>query len=172
LDCRCKGYNIDIEPDIEKTNDGRILVDEYCRTGKYKNIYAIGDIAAMKDSRGLLYPPLAQIAVRQARFLADQIEYHYNNGTNSNEKFDYEIKAQIISVGNNEYVGLLNNYVVSGDLAKMIDEFTKNTYMKSLKTGGKNMSVNLYENDFFSQVLAGITFAGFTFFKGLEKLAK
>jgi NADH dehydrogenase len=167
-----RGYNIDIEPDIEKTNDGRILVDEYCRTGKYKNIYAIGDIAAMKDSRGLLYPPLAQIAVRQARFLADQIEYHYNNGTNSNEKFDYEIKAQIISVGNNEYVGLLNNYVVSGDLAKMIDEFTKNTYMKSLKTGGKNMSVNLYENDFFSQVLAGITFAGFTFFKGLEKLAK
>ena len=62
-------------------------------------------------------------------------------------------------------MGLLNNLVVSGDIAKMIDEFAKNTYLKSLKTGGRNISVNLYENDFFSQVLAGMTFAGFTFLK-------
>ncbi|MER5176128.1 MAG: FAD-dependent oxidoreductase [Candidatus Nitrosocosmicus sp.] len=167
-----RGFNIDIEPTIEKTNDGRIIVDEYCKTNQYENIYAIGDIAAMKNSKGVLYPPLAQIAVRQARYLADYISEYYINKIVPKEKFDYEIKAQILSVGNNEYVGLLNNYVVSGDIAKMIDEFTKNTYMKSLKTGGKNISVNLYENDFFSQVLAGMTFAGFTFFKSLEKLSK
>ncbi|MDQ2685592.1 MAG: NAD(P)/FAD-dependent oxidoreductase [Thermoproteota archaeon] len=166
-----RGYNIDIEPAIEKTNDGRIIVNEYCQTNQYKNIYSIGDLAAMKNSKGKLYPPLAQIAVRQARYLADNIAEHYIEGTDPKEKFDYEIKAQIISVGSDEYVGLLNNYLVSGDLAKMIDEFTKQTYMKSLKSGGKNISVNLYENDFFSQVMAGITFAGFTFFKGLEKLA-
>ncbi len=167
-----RGFNIDIEPTIEKTNDGRIIVDEYCKTNQYENIYSIGDIAAMKNSKGALYPPLAQIAVRQARYLADYISEYYINKVVPKEKFDYEIKAQILSVGNNEYVGLLNNYVVSGDIAKMIDEFTKNTYMKSLKTGGKNISVNLYENDFFSQVLAGMTFAGFTFFKSLEKLSK
>jgi NADH:ubiquinone reductase (H+-translocating) len=167
-----RGFNIDIEPTIEKTNDGRIIVDEYCKTNQYENIYSIGDIAAMKNSKGVLYPPLAQIAVRQARYLADYISEYYINKVVPKEKFDYEIKAQILSVGNNEYVGLLNNYVVSGDIAKMIDEFTKNTYMKSLKTGGKNISVNLYENDFFSQVLAGMTFAGFTFFKSLEKLSK
>ncbi|VFJ13801.1 NADH dehydrogenase-like protein [Candidatus Nitrosocosmicus franklandus] len=166
-----RGYNIDIEPAIDKTNDGRIIVNEYCQTNQYKNIYSIGDLAAMKDSKGKLYPPLAQIAVRQARYLADSIAERYIHGTNPKEKFDYEIKAQIISVGSDEYVGLLNNYLVSGDLAKVIDEFTKQTYMKSLKSGGKNISVNLYENDFFSKVMAGITFAGFTFFKGLEKLA-
>jgi len=167
-----RGFNIDIEPSIEKTNDGRIIVNEFCKTSTYENIYSIGDIAAMKNSKGTLYPPLAQIAVRQARYLADYLSEDYINKTRPKEKFDYEIKAQILSVGNNEYVGLLNNYIVSGDIAKMIDEFTKNTYMKSLKTGGKNISVNLYENDFFSQVLAGMTFAGFTFFKGLEKLSK
>jgi NADH dehydrogenase len=166
-----RGYNIDIEPAIDKTNDGRIIVNEYCQANQYKNIYSIGDLAAMKNSKGTLYPPLAQIAVRQARYLADNIAEYYIKGNNPKEKFDYEIKAQIISVGSDEYVGLLNNYLVSGDLAKMIDEFTKQTYMKSLKSGGKNISVNLYENDFFSQVMAGITFAGFTFFKGLEKLA-
>lgn len=166
-----RGYNIDIEPTIDKTNDGRIIVNEYCQTSQYKNIYSIGDLAAMKNSKGILYPPLAQIAVRQARYLADNIAEYYIKGIKPKEKFDYEIKAQIISVGSDQYVGLLNNYLVSGDLAKMIDEFTKQTYMKSLKTGGKNISVNLYENDFFSQVMAGITFAGFTFFKGLEKLA-
>jgi NADH dehydrogenase len=166
-----RGYNIDIEPPVDKTNDGRIIVNEYCQTSKYKNLYSIGDLAAMKNSKGTLYPPLAQIAVRQARYLADNIAEFYIKGNHPKEKFDYEIKAQIISVGSDEYVGLLNNYLVSGDLAKMIDEFTKQTYMKSLKSGGKNISVNLYENDFFSQVMAGITFAGFTFFKGLEKLA-
>jgi NADH dehydrogenase len=167
-----RGFNIDTEPAIDKTNDGRIIVNEYCKTPAYENIYAIGDIAAMKNSKGILYPPLAQIAVRQARYLADYISEYYINKILSKEKFEYEIKAQILSIGNNEYVGSLNNYIVSGDIAKIIDEFTKNTYMKSLKTGGKNISVNLYEHDFFSQVLAGMTFAGFTFFKGLEKLAK
>jgi NADH:ubiquinone reductase (H+-translocating) len=167
-----RGFNVDIEPAIDKTNDGRIIVNEYCKTSAYDNIYAIGDIAAMKNSKGVLYPPLAQIAVRQARYLADYISEYYINKILPKEKFEYEIKAQILSIGNNEYVGSLNNYIVSGDIAKIIDEFTKNTYMKSLKTGGKNMSVNLYEHDFFSQVLAGMTFAGFTFFKGLEKLAK
>lgn len=167
-----RGFNIDIEPAIDKTNDGRIIVNEYCRTPKYENVYSIGDIAAMKNSKGSLYPPLAQIAVRQARYLADYFFEYYTNKILPKEKFEYDIKAQILSIGNNEYVGSLNNYVVSGDIAKMIDEFTKNTYMKSLKTGGKNISVNLYEHDFFSQVLAGMTFAGFTFSKGLEKLAK
>lgn len=167
-----RGYNIDIEPAIEKTNDGRILVDEFCKTNQYSNIYAIGDIAAMKNSKGELYPPLAQIAVRQARYLADNIAEHYINGIIPKEKFDYEIKAQIISVGNDEYIGIFENILVSGDAAKIIDEFTKNTYVKSLKSGGKNISVNLYETDLFSQVLAGITFAGFTFLKGLEKLAR
>ena len=167
-----RGFNVNIEPTIDKTNDGRIIVNEYCKTNQYENIYSIGDIAAMKNSKGVLYPPLAQIAVRQARYLADYISEYYINKIVPKEKFEYEIKAQILSIGNNEYVGLLNNLLVSGDIAKMIDEFTKNTYMKSLKTGGKNISVNLYENDFFSQVLAGMTFAGFTFFKGLEKLAK
>jgi NADH dehydrogenase len=167
-----RGFNVEIEPAIDKTNDGRIIVNEYCKTSAYDNIYAIGDIAAMKNSKGVLYPPLAQIAVRQARYLADYISEYYINKILSKEKFEYEIKAQILSIGNNEYVGSLNNYIVSGDIAKIIDEFTKNTYMKSLKTGGKNISVNLYEHDFFSQVLAGMTFAGFTFFKGLEKLTK
>ena len=132
-----KGFNIDIEPSVEKTNDGRIIVNEYCKTNQYENIYSIGDIAAMKDSKGALYPPLAQIAVRQARYLADHISDHYINKTESKERFDYEIKAQILSVGNNEYVGLLNNLVVSGDIAKMIDEFAKNTYYEIIKNRRK-----------------------------------
>ncbi len=91
----------------------------------------------MKDSKGALYPPLAQIAVRQARYLADYISDHYINKIVSKERFDYEIKAQILSVGNNEYVGLLNNLVVSGDIAKMIDEFAKNTYYEIIKNRRK-----------------------------------
>ena len=40
------------------------------------------------------------------------------------EKFEYNIKAQLISLGNDDYVGLFNNHVISGNLAKLVEEFS------------------------------------------------
>jgi NADH:ubiquinone reductase (H+-translocating) len=63
-----------------------------------------------------------------------------------------------------------NHYVISGNLAKLMEEFAKSTYIKSLKKGGRDiMDTSLYEDDIASQLLAGITFACFTFMKWLQK---
>ena len=67
-----KGYEIPISPEVEKTKDGRI----YCQIGSYPNIFCIGDIAAVKDENGKLYPPLVQIAVREAKCLSKIIPKH------------------------------------------------------------------------------------------------
>jgi len=59
-----------MSPEVEKTKDGRIILNEFCQIGSYPNIFCIGDIAAVKDENGKLYPPLAQIAVREAKYLS------------------------------------------------------------------------------------------------------
>jgi NADH dehydrogenase len=172
-----KGYEIEVSPPIDKTKDGRIIVNRFCQVDKFPNIFVIGDIAAVKDSQGKIYPPFAQIAVREARYLADMLAKHYLklNDKNSNFKssimlkgidmFDYNIGVQIISLGVNDYVGVFGNHVIGGNLAKMVDEFGKLAYVKTLKSRGKDISSVIYDDGLLPKMIAGFSFAGFAFAK-------
>ncbi|MFL6376320.1 MAG: NAD(P)/FAD-dependent oxidoreductase [Nitrososphaeraceae archaeon] len=171
-----KGYDIPISPEVEKTKDGKIILNEFCQIGRYPNIFSIGDIAAVKDENGKLYPPLAQIAVREAKYLSKLIPKYITtdrvdlNSLPLDEKFEYNIKVQLISLGNDDYVGLFNTHVISGSLAKLVEEFSMSAYIKTLKSGGGDvMNTSLYGDDIFSHLVSGITFARFTFMKWLEK---
>ena len=171
-----KGYDIPINPEVEKTKDGKIILNEFCQIGRYPNIFSIGDIAAVKDDNGKLYPPLAQIAVREAKYLSKLISKYVIadradlSSLPLDEKFEYNIKVQLISLGNDDYVGLLNIHVISGNLAKLVEEFSMNAYIKTLESGGRDiMNTSLYGDDIFSHLVSGITFARFTFMKWLDK---
>jgi NADH:ubiquinone reductase (H+-translocating) len=174
-----KGYNIAINPEVEKTKDGRIILNEFCQIDRYPNVFSIGDIAAVRDDKGKLYPPLAQIAVREAKYLSILIPKHFiaNDDTGAaplsiDEKFEYTIKVQLISLGNDDYVGFFNNHVISGNLARLVEEFSKSAYIKTLKSGGRDvMNTSLYGDDIFSHIVSGITFARFTFVKWLKTIA-
>ena len=174
-----KGYNIPINPEVEKTKDGKIIVNEFCQIDRYPNVFSIGDIAAVRDDTGKLYPPLAQIAVREAKYLSNLIPKHFiaNGDTDApplstDEKFEYTLKVQLISLGNDDYVGFFNNHVISGNLAKLVEEFSMSTYIKTLKSGGRDvMNTSLYGDDIFSHIVSGITFARFTFVKWLRNIA-
>ena len=48
--------------DVEKNRRGQIIVNEYMQTSKYKNIFAIGDIAQIKNQEGEIMPPNVTIA--------------------------------------------------------------------------------------------------------------
>ena len=179
-----KGYEIKVTPQTDKTKDGRIIVNRFCQIDNYPNIFVIGDIAAVKDNLGKIYPPIAQIAVREAKYLADIIPKCFSklNHESTNIKnlliledqdvFDYDIKVQIISLGADDYVGIFGKHVISGNLAKMIDEFGKLTYVRSLRTRGEDISSNLYEDNLVSKMIAGFCFAGFAFAKwiGVKEL--
>jgi NADH dehydrogenase len=170
-----KGYDIAIDPEVEKTNDGKIIVNEFCQIDRHPNIFSIGDIAAVKDENGKLYPPLAQIAIREAKYLSKLIPKYFIDGIDvramPNEKFEYNIKVQLISLGNDDYIALFNHYVISGNLAKLVEEFVRSTYIKSIKSGGGRdiIDTSLYEDNIFAQLVSGITFARFTFMQWLEK---
>jgi NADH:ubiquinone reductase (H+-translocating) len=171
-----KGYDIPINPEVEKTTDGKIILNEFCQIGRYPNIFSIGDIAAVKDENGKLYPPLAQIAVREAKYLSKLIPKYVIadradlSSLPLDEKFEYDIKVQLISLGNDDYVGLFNVHVISGNLARLVEEFSMSAYIKTLESGGRDiMNTSLYGDDIFSHLVSGITFARFTFMKWLEK---
>jgi NADH:ubiquinone reductase (H+-translocating) len=170
-----KGYDIPINPAVKKTKDGKIILNEFCQIDRYPNIFSIGDIAAVEDENGKLYPPLAQIAVREAKYLSELIPKYVMSDLDDlrhlppDEKFEYNIKIQLISLGNDDYVGLFNTHVISGNLAKLVEEFSMSAYIKTLESGGRDiMNTSLYGDDVFSQLVSGITFAGFTFMKWLE----
>ena len=86
------------------------------------------------------------------------------------EKFKHATKVQLMSLGNDDYVGFFNNHVISGSLAKLVEEFSMSAYIKTLKSGGRDiMNASLYGDDIFSHIVSGITFARFTFVKWLDK---
>ncbi len=172
-----KGYEIAVSPPIDNTKDGRIIVNRYCQSDKFPNIFVIGDIAAVKDSRGEIYPPIAQIAVREARYLADMLAKHYHKPKDKNfnlishkvpnglDMFDYNIGVQIISLGVDDYVGVFGSQVISGNLAKMVDEFGRLAYVKTLRTRGEDISSVIYDDGLLPKMIAGFSFAGFAFAK-------
>jgi NADH:ubiquinone reductase (H+-translocating) len=44
-----KGYSIPVNPEVERTKDGKIILNEFCQIDRYPNVFSIGDIAAVKD---------------------------------------------------------------------------------------------------------------------------
>jgi NADH:quinone reductase (non-electrogenic) len=169
-----KGYEIKM-PQVDKTIDGRIIVNGFCQINKFPNVFVIGDIAAVQDNQGRVYPPIAQIAVREAKYLSDLIAKQFGELNKENPRsknviilkdqhiFNYDIKIQIISLGVDDYVGSFGSHVIDGSLAELIDEFGKLTYITSLKSRGKDMSSKLYDDDLLSKMIAGFSFAGFAF---------
>ncbi|MBL0708875.1 MAG: FAD-dependent oxidoreductase [Sulfurimonas sp.] len=48
--------------DVKKNGRGQIIVNEYMQSDKYENIFAIGDMAEIKDKKGKILPPNVTVA--------------------------------------------------------------------------------------------------------------
>lgn len=104
------------EGELPKAPGNRIAVDEYNRVQGHDDVYALGDIAFMpteKFPRGL--PQLAQVAIQQSRLLAKQL-----NSESFTEKFVYNDKGSMATVGRNLAVADLPHTHLSGFIAWFI----------------------------------------------------
>jgi NADH dehydrogenase len=97
--------------DFEK---GRYLVDGFNRVGQHKNIYALGDVAAMRDKdnpKG--HPMLAQVAIQQAQNLAKNFRRSIKG--QAWQKFVYKDLGTMATVGRNKAVAeLYNRFMLKG----------------------------------------------------------
>jgi NADH:ubiquinone reductase (H+-translocating) len=80
------------------SKNGRIKVDSYSRVPEYQNIFAIGDISLQieeKYPKG--HPQVAQVAIQQARLLAENLVRMKNN--KSLKEFKYKDLGTMATVG-------------------------------------------------------------------------
>ncbi len=107
-------YPEGIKPESIKGH--RLLVDQYNLVNGYKNIYAIGDAAAMiseKQPKG--YPMLAQVSIQQGKLLAKNLVK--NRDKKPLEPFAYHDKGSMATIGRNKAVVDLPNFKFSGVFA-------------------------------------------------------
>ncbi|WP_185871507.1 NAD(P)/FAD-dependent oxidoreductase [Blattabacterium cuenoti] len=85
----------------------RILVDNYLKTIRYENIFAIGDIAYMYGNKNYPngHPMTAQPAIQQGNYLAKNLNYFLVDGKSYNMKpFVYKNLGSMATIGRNKAV--------------------------------------------------------------------
>jgi NADH dehydrogenase len=97
----------------------RIRVNEYSQIEGHKNIYAIGDIAAMlTEEYPKGHPMLAQAAIQQGEHLAKNLNRLMNN--QELKKFKYKDKGALATIGRSKAVADLGKFKFGGMLAWII----------------------------------------------------
>jgi NADH dehydrogenase len=165
-----KGCDLLLEPQVEKTNNGRIVINDYCQTNEYPNIFCLGDISAMKEPSGkITNPPLGHIAISQAIYLAESIADYFIHNIKPAQKFQSNVNVRILSLGLNDYIGLLNNIVVTGDIARIAKGFKQEAHLESISSGEITFASKIYKNDPVSNLLSSVFIAVFFLSKTLKK---
>lgn len=152
-----KGHSIRISPQIRKTGSNTIPVDNYFRILGFQSAYAIGDICEHLPDKGNRgnneknssargpepLPKLAQLAVREARFVAENITRN-EKGQNLKDKFDYYQRGHSISLGNKS-LALLSGLLVTGDMCNYTEDTIVDNFIMEIKNREKGVSAKALE---------------------------
>ncbi|MGK2947205.1 MAG: NAD(P)/FAD-dependent oxidoreductase [Acidimicrobiales bacterium] len=83
--------------DLEQDRGGRVVVDPDLQVPGRRGVWAIGDVAAARDSRGELLPQLAPVAMQSGRHVARQITRLLANEPTA--AFRYRDKGTMATIG-------------------------------------------------------------------------
>jgi NADH dehydrogenase len=145
-----KGYGINITPEVERTNTGRIIVDRYSRIPSFENAFAIGDISAFEIIKSNIYktaitkdtaPQLAQFAVRQARFVAENIE-RKERGDEMIDELTFSQRGHTILLGN-KILGILSGLLVTGRMCDYAEDSIVDNFIMEIKNKEKGISARV-----------------------------
>ncbi|WP_185876689.1 NAD(P)/FAD-dependent oxidoreductase [Blattabacterium cuenoti] len=96
----------------------RILVDDYLKTIKYENVFAIGDVAYMKSYPNG-HPMTAQPAIQEGNYLAKNFNQDLNNRKDI-KPFVYKNLGSMATIGRNKAVCDFPYFKLKGFLAWII----------------------------------------------------
>ncbi|WP_419768838.1 NAD(P)/FAD-dependent oxidoreductase [Arcobacter sp.] len=123
--------NLTNEIDVQKNKKGQIIVNEYMQTSKYGNIFAIGDVAEIKNKKDEIMPPNVTIAETSGKIAGQNILNIINNKELIKAK--PKIKGILIALGGKYAVGnIYGVFNVKGRLAYLIKKFVFFSYKKPL----------------------------------------
>jgi NADH dehydrogenase len=142
-----KGRSIKIVPDLERTKSDTIPVDKYFNIAGFDNAFAIGDICEFRprsdqDQDSMKAPPppkLAQLAVRQGRFVAENI-IKKEKGENMNDEFRFFQRGHTISLGHKS-IAILNGLLVTGKMCNYTEDTIVDNFITEIKNRQQGISV-------------------------------
>lgn len=123
----------------EHGQSGRLVVDQYLRLKDHPDVFALGDCANLVDSKtNIVYPTTAQIAIRQAKLVSENLVAAISGKVNSMKPFLYHNKGVMATIGKRTGVALLNGRKVRGFLAWVL---WRSFYWSHLPTREKKIKV-------------------------------
>jgi NADH dehydrogenase len=115
---------------LAKTKDGRLLVNEFFEVKDAPDVYALGDNAAQTDpATGAPYVATAQVALRQGRALARQLEARLTG--RERQPFRFQLLGEMVPLSRKTAVADLKSVKLLGFPAWLI---WKTVYMLKLPT--------------------------------------
>jgi NADH dehydrogenase len=148
-----KGRFTRILPQIKKTRSDTIPVDSYFRISGFPSAYAIGDICEFTtdtnnsnanintvngDNGEESLPKLAQLAVRQARFVAENIA-RSEKGEDLEDRFTYHQRGHSLSLGQ-KTISVLSGLLVTGDMCNYTEDTVVDNFILEIKNREKGIS--------------------------------
>jgi NADH dehydrogenase len=111
---------------------GRVLVNRDLSLPGHREVFVIGDLAALKDESGKMLPGVAPVAILEGRFVAKLIARELNAGASSFSRplpgggdidsrpaFRYHDKGSLATIGRAAAVAQFGKIHISGFLAWM-----------------------------------------------------
>jgi NADH dehydrogenase len=124
---------------LPKTKDGRLKVDGFFEVEGAPGVYALGDNAAQADPHtNAPYVATAQVALRQGRALAAQIEASLTG--RPRKPFDFKLLGEMVPLSRRKAVADLNGLKLVGFPAWLL---WKTVYMLKLPTWAARLRVVL-----------------------------
>lgn len=124
--------------EITKNQRGQFIVNEYMQTKEHENIFAIGDLAQIKNSKGELMPPNVTISRISGANAGKNVLNHIQN--KELKKCDPKLDGILIALGGEYVAGDIKGlFTVQGKVAYEIKKYVFHSYRKPLlkliKTG-------------------------------------
>ena len=125
----------------EKNRINQLIASPELNVQGQKDVFAIGDCVEIKDAKGNILPPTAQIAEKSAEYVAKTIRQRID-GVRS-QAFDANVQGIFIALGGKYAVGEMFNYIkVKGYSAYLLKKAITHAYYLGLRlrinTGFKN----------------------------------
>jgi NADH dehydrogenase FAD-containing subunit len=124
---------------LPKTRDGRLTVNGFFEVAGTRDVYALGDNAAQVDGHSNApYVATAQVALRQGRALAQQLEAELTG--RPRKRFDFKVLGEMVPLSRHTAVADLSGLKLVGFPAWFM---WKTVYMLKLPTWGARLRVVL-----------------------------
>ncbi|RMG32137.1 MAG: NAD(P)/FAD-dependent oxidoreductase [Methanobacteriota archaeon] len=125
-----RGHTLLENPEIKKSRDGRVIVDEAFRLPAYSNVYVIGDLAWYQHPHtfyGEPLPALSPAAIQAGKFVAGDILRRVNH--KGAKLFHYRYKGIMSTIGRSAAVVQFPRFRMKGWLAWIIWVFVHIMYL-------------------------------------------